>query len=342
MNGTKKSTVALVAQRAGVSVASVSRVLNNLPASEAITFKVRQAADELGYVPDAVARSLKVGRTEQIAFAVADVGNPVYITMMHAISDVVADAGYRLLISSTGNDPDDQIRLLDSLESGYADGLILSPLRITERLLERLAATRLPVVVIGSLPEHIELDSVRADSRKGVAIAVEHLWGLGRRHIAFINGPVDTVPGTARLSGYLRAMNDCELPTSADMQVEADDFTYKAGLLAAEALLGQSAPDAIVCANDLLAVAAMKVITARGLSVPEDIALVGMDDTDIAELANPALTSVNLGSSERAGEAAKLLLARLRDPQAAVRTTLVAPNLTERESTGQPKLQGAS
>ena len=329
---TGKSTLVRVAERAGVSIASVSRVLNGLPASESITERVRAAADELGYVPNATARSLKVGRTEQIALAVADVGNPVYVSMMHAVNEVVASAGFRLVLSSTGSDPADQIDLLKNLNRGFADGLILSPLRVTPDLIEEVRASRLPLVIIGSLPEGVAVDNVRANSRKGVGLAVKHLYEQGRRHIAFLNGPLDTVPGTARLAGYLKAMTNLALPVTSDLQVEATDFTYQAGLAATTALLTQSSPDAIVCSNDLLAVAAMKIIVGRGLRVPQDIALVGMDNTDIAELANPALTSVDLGSERRARKAAKLLLARIDDPDRPVQSVVVSPTLVVRES----------
>lgn len=328
----KKSTLVLVAERAGVSIASVSRVLNGLPASDRVVESVRTAARELGYVPDATARSLKVGKTEQIALAVADVGNPVYVAMMHEVSRVIAKAGYRLVLSSTGGAAQDEIDLLDGLNRGFADGLILSPLRVTDALISRLRESRLPIVIIGSLPDDVELDSVRADSARGMGLAVKHLAQQGRQHIAFINGPVDTVPGAARLGGYLAAMAKRGLTVHPDAQVEASDFTFKAGLDAADILLGQSTPDAIVCANDLLAVAAMKVLARRGLSVPGDVALVGMDDTDIADLANPSLTSVNLGSVARARAAAKLLLRRLNDPGAPVKQIVIEPSLTIRES----------
>lgn len=332
MPGKRKSTLVLVAERAGVSIASVSRVLNGLPASEQLSERVRQAAAELGYVPDATARSLKVGRTEQIALAVADVGNPVYVQMMHEVTRVVTKAGYRLVLSSTGADPEDQIDLLRSLGRGYADGLLLSPLRITDPLLEALRAATIPTVVIGSLPAGVGLDSVRADSATGISLAVEHLAAHGRRRIGFLNGPVDTVPGAARLRGYLQAVEREGLTTTADLQVEASDFTYKAGRKAAARLLDQATPDAIVCANDLLAVAATKVLAARGLRIPDDVALVGMDDTDAAELATPSLTSVDLGSRRRARAAAKLLLRRLADPDAEPRQITIEPSLSVRES----------
>jgi LacI family transcriptional regulator len=332
MAETRKSTLVLVAERAGVSIASVSRVLNGLPASTQLTEKVREAADALGYVPDATARSLKVGRTDQIAFAVADVGNPVYVAMMHEVSRVVSKAGFRLVLSSTGNDPHDQIELLSSLNRGFADGLLLSPLRVTEALVDALRTSRLPIVIIGSLPAGVELDNVRADSVAGIGLAVEHLVEQGRKHIAFVNGPVDTVPGAARLSGYLASIERFGLATSADLQITASDFTYKAGRKAVARLLSQSSPDAIVCANDLLAVAALKELTSRGLRVPEDVAVVGMDDTDAAELANPSITSVDLGSVKRAKAAAKLLIRRLADPAASVKQVVIEPTLSVRES----------
>lgn len=328
----RRSTLHLVAERAGVSIASVSRVLNGLRASDSVTERVQRAAAELGYVPDATARSLKAGRTEQISLAVADVGNPVYVSMMHAVADVVGEAGYRLVISSTGDNPDDLIDLLENLNRGYVDGMILSPLRVTEPLLERIRSSRLPLVIIGSLPDGIDVDSVRADSREGIGLAVEHLVQQGRRRIALINGPIDTVPGTARLAGYLNAMRRAGLPVTADMQVEASDFTFAAGTKAAETLLDQATPDAIVCSNDLLAVAAMKEVARRGLTIPGDVAIVGMDDTDIAQLTTPTLTSVDLGAVRRAHQAAGLLLDRLADTSRPARHPVVRPTLSVRES----------
>lgn len=333
MAETKKSNLALVAARAGVSVASVSRVLNGGGASAEMTRRVREAAEALGYVPDASARTLRTGRTDQIALAVADLGNPVYVQMMRAVTPIVARAGYRLVISSTGSDPEDQIDLLTSLGRGYADGLLLSPLRITPELIDALRTSRLPIVVIGSPPPDVALDNVRADSATGIGLAVEHLVAQGRRRIAIVNGPVDTVPGSARLAGYLDAVRRFDLVATAEMQVTATGFTYRAGRKATAELLSRSRPDAIVCANDLLAVAALKELAASGARVPDDVAVVGMDNTDVAELATPSLTSVDLGSAKRANAAAKLLIRRIEDPDAPVRRRVIAPVLSVREST---------
>ena len=333
----RKSTIALVAEHAGVSVASVSRVVNGLPASADVRERVQAAVEALGYVRDASARSLKAGRTEQIGFAVADLGNPVYVSMMREITDVVQAAGYRLVLSSTGGEPADQIAVLRGLDGGFVDGLILSPLRVTEELLEQLRRRRHPIVVIGSVPDDVAVDGVRADSATGMRLALEHLAALGRRRVALVNGPVDTVPGAARLSGYLMATQALRLPAHEDLRVAAADFTYAAGRVAAGALLQQASPDAVVCANDLLAAAVLAELGMRGLRVPEDVAVVGMDDTELAEIVRPALTSVDLGSVTRARRAAELLLDRLRDPELPVQRVVVAPRLRVRASSGAPR-----
>lgn len=336
MSPAARPTVGAVARHAGVSVASVSRVLNGLPSSGAMAARVRASADELRYVPDAMARSLKVGRTEQVALAVADVGNPVYVSMMRAVEAVVRTAGYRLVLSSTGSDPDEDIGILHSLARGFADGLVLSPLRITDDLVAELRAARLPVVVVGSLPPDVEVDNVRADSPRGVRLALEHLHASGRRRVGFVNGPADTVPGSARARGFERTARRLGLDPDPALRVTAADFTFAAGREAATELFDRADPDAVLGANDLLAVAVLHELARRGIPVPSRVAVVGMDDTELAALTTPALTSVDLGSATRGRLAAELLIDRLADPTRPVRRVTVAPTLVVRASTAGP------
>ncbi|WNB85870.1 LacI family DNA-binding transcriptional regulator [Cellulomonas sp. ATA003] len=340
----QRATITDVARRAGVSVASASRALNGLSASAATVERVRTAAGDLGYIPDATARALKMGRTLQLSFAVDDIGNPVYVEMMKAVQSVVTVPGYRLMISSTG-DADDTIDLLRSLSKGYADGMILSPLRVTDRLVEEVRAAPVPVVVIGRLPEGSGVDTVMTDSARGVGIAVDHLVETGRRRIGFVNGPLDTTPGRARQHGFeatAERLGDRHGPA-----VAAADFTVAAGYDAARTLLaGHGAPggtgpgphalDAVVAANDLLAIGVMHAAHDAGVRVPDDLAVVGMDDTELARVFQPSLTSVSLGSGERGTRAAELLLARLADPQREATTVVVPPALHVRHSTRPP------
>lgn len=327
-----RPTVAMVARHAGASVASVSRVLNGLPSSPAMATRVQVAAAELGYVPDAVARSLKVRRTEQLVLAVADVGNPVYVAMMRAVEAVVRSAGYRLVVSSTGSDPKEEVAIIRGLARGYADGLILSPLRITEDLVAELIDSRGPVVVVGSLPAGLPLDNVRADSPRGVRLALEHLHAGGRRRIALVNGPSDTVPGVARSRGFARAARRLGLDPNPALRIEAEDFTFSAGRDAAAELLDRVRPDAVFGANDLLAIGVLHELAARGVQVPGDVAVVGMDDSELAPLASPPLTSVGLGSAQRGRLAAGLLLDRIADPSRPAQLVRVGPKLVARAS----------
>ena len=324
-----------VARRAGVSIASASRALNGESASPRTIELVARAARELSYVPDARAQSLKRGATGQLAFGVADVGNHVYVEMMRAVEDAVRTEGYRVLISSVGSTVDTEVALLRSLASGYVDGLIISPLRVDDELLAELAQLRVPAVVVGLLPTSGGFDNVRANSAAGVGLAVEHLLGTGRRRIGFVNGPADTTPGRVRGEAFTAA---CARAGLEERRVVAADFTFAAGLVAARTLLaGPGEPlDAVVAANDLLAAGTYHAAAERGLRIPTDLAVVGMDDSALAAQLLPTLTSVDLGAAVRGRHAAELLLARLRDPDRPAQSVVVEPALVVRSSTGVP------
>lgn len=323
-----------VAERAGVSIASVSRVLNGLPASTEMERRVRAATAALDYIPDARGRSLKAGRTMQLAFAVADIANPVYVEMMRAIDERTKAAGFRLVLHSTGSDPVNEIDLIEGLGRRYVDGLILSPLRITPEHLRSLRAASVPVVIIGTLPDDEPVDAVRADSRRGVGLAIEHLVAAGRRSIGFVNGDPRTVPGTARHEGYRSALSVAGLKYDQRLEAVGGEFNYAAGYSAARQLFTRARPDGLFCADDLIAVGAMRALADLHVRVPDDVAVIGMDDTELARMSTPALSSVSLGSAERARLAAGLLLERLKDPSLAPRHLTVAPHLAVRESSG--------
>jgi LacI family transcriptional regulator len=312
-------------------VASVSRVLNGLPATEEMVERVQRAVEELGYVPDARARSLKVGRTFQLTLAVADVGNPVYVTMMRAVEEVVSAAGYRLVVTTTGPDVVDEVALVRGMARGYADGLVISPIRVDDDLIKSIRECEVPVVVAGNVPAKAGVDTVRANSPKGILLAIEHLIAQGRKEIAFVNGPADTVPGTARAKGFAEALKQFKLRSAGE--IEAADFTFAAGRAAGKKLFAKNRPGAVLCANDLLAVGVMHELAGYGLDVPGDVAVVGMDDSELAEQCFPPLTSVNLGSAERGRRAAELLLARIEDNTRTPRRIVVQPSLSVRRST---------
>ncbi|MFI6322970.1 LacI family DNA-binding transcriptional regulator [Nonomuraea sp. NPDC050556] len=335
-------TINTIAERAGVSIASVSRVLNGLPTRQETVRKVMTAAEELGYVRNAVARSLKSRRTHQVAFAMADIGNPNYLAMVRQIQPVLKAAGYRLVLHSTDAVVADEIDVLHSLGERYVDGLIMSPLRVTDEHLRMIATARAPVVIIGSVPDGTQVDNVRTDSRTGIRLALEHLYALGRRRIGLVNGPLDTVPGHARAAGYRDALDALGLPYDETI-VQIGDFYRADGARAVETLLSRAGDvDALVCANDLIALGALDVLRKAGRKVPDDVAVVGMDDTDLAAASWPSLTSVSLGAAERGRAAAQLLLDRLERGDAPPRVVTVQPRLVIRASTSATEPAPAS
>ena len=332
--GPVRVTLTQVARRAGVSLASASRALNGESASPRTVELVARAARELAYVPDARAQSLKSGSTRQLAFAVADVGNHVYVEMLRAVEDAVREDGYRVLISSTGSAVDREVELLQSLGRGFADGLVISPLRITDELVAELGRLTVPVVVIGLLPDDAAIDHVRANSAAGMALAVEHLLATGRQRIGFVNGPLDTTPGRVRAEAFATACAGSRLAVPPEAVVVAEDFTFPAGTVAAGRLLRQTdGLDAVVAANDLLAAGVYHAATELGLEIPDRLAVVGMDDSALAAQLLPTLTSVDLDSAARGRQAAELLLARLREADRPVQRRVVQPRLAVRSST---------
>ena len=327
-------TITTVARLANVSVASASRVLNGIRTSPATLARVTEAAEAVGYVPNAAARSLRSRRTGQIAFAMPDVGNPVYTTMVGSIQDVVQARGLRLLLHSTGADADDELAMLRDLKHRFVDGLILASLDLTEAHAVELERAAAPVIVIGRPTRGTRVDTVRAHSRRGAAEAVRHLHALGRRRIAFVNGPTHTSPGSSRRLGYLDGLRSCGLSRDDVLCEVADDFMVEPGRRATERLLARACPDALLCANDLLAVGALAALRQAGLDVPRDVALVGMDNSALSEVTWPTLTTVDLGSADRARIAAELLLERIEHPEREPEVVGVQPRLVVRASSG--------
>ena len=209
--------------------------------------------------------------------------------------------------------------------------------------IELLTATQVPVVAIGrSLRAH-GIETVSTDSASGIGLAVTHLVDAGCRSLAFLNGPTDTTPGEHRQRGYDTAVAAPGFQAASFGTQVADDFTVAAGVEAAHALLDRAVAagvrlDAVVAANDLLAIGVVRAARERGLSVPDDLAVTGMDDTEIGRMVQPALTSVSLGTTRRGQLAAELMLARLGESPEPPQLATVGPELKVRESSVRSEL----
>ena len=334
----QRPTLPQVAALAGVSLSSASRALNGKGASQALTAVVAKAAEQLGYQADVTGRSLRTRRSYEVAVMVPDIGNPVYVQLMQAVHSVVAQAGYQVVVASTGDSAASTANEVRSLSSGFVDGIVLAPLWVDDDLLAALASTRVPLVIVGNVDGSPDLNSVWVDSAAGISLAVDHLVERGRRRLAFLNGPLQSLAGQRRQSGFEKAMARLGM-TAAGTQTAAD-FNMRAGAEACRQLLDTmrgEAPDALVAANDLLAISCIQVLRERGLDVPGDVAVTGMDNTEFGSVIAPSLTSVDLKAGERGQQAAQLLLDRLTGDDSPSEHRLVLPELVVRDSTGGPR-----
>jgi len=326
-------TILDVAKRAGVSAGTVSRVLNGANAPSDTRRRVDAAVRELGYVPNHAARSLKRQATEQIALAIPDVANPIYVQMATSVQRVAAEHGYQLSLISTHNGATDERTVLRGLHRRQLDGMVLVSLRPGAALLEQIRDAAERLCLIGSFPDDLPVDAVRVDSGGGVELAVAHLLDQGRRRIAMINGTPGTVPAERRGARFLDAFLERGLEVPRDRVVNGD-FTTASGYRAVDDVLARDPHvDAIFCANDAMAIGALRRLRELARDVPNDVAVVGMDDIDMAAMTAPTLTSVSLRAEERGRLAAELLLERLGATEAlAPRVVNVRPTLVVRES----------
>jgi DNA-binding LacI/PurR family transcriptional regulator len=324
-----KPTIRNVAERAGVSKSLVSLVMRGSPhVSERRRQAVLQAARELGYRPNAVARSLVEGRTRLIGAIVADLHNPFFAEFLDGLQESLHGAGLRMLVGSGRWDPLFEAEAVEAFLEMRVDGLVLLSV-VPESLKE--AAASVPVVVVGERDVH-GVDIVVDDDELGASLAVDHLVELGHRRIAHIEGARSTTAHYRR-AGYEKAMHRHGL--AAEIVVEPGDFTEDGGYRAARALLRRDPrPTAIFAPNDLVATGALSAADEQGMRVPADLSIVGYDNTHLARIRHISLTSVDQPRRDMGRVAAELLTARIGDPSRHARQNLVVPHLVVRSTTG--------
>ncbi len=326
-----KVTLGMVAAASGVSPSTVSRILNG---SAVVSQEKREAIDraiaDLGFVPDPIARGLAGGRTLSIGVITQAIDSPFYGVALRAIEEELTRLGYSALFVSGNWDANDEARCVDLLRARRVDGMIVLNGRLGDQALARLAG-EMPVVFTGRQVSGANIYAFDFDHFEGARIATEHLLSLGHRRIAFIAGDPIHSDSIERLRGYRAALEDARV-TYEPALVMQGNYQEASGLAACTRLLDSGAPfTAIFAANDQMAFGAAVALYRKGLRVPDDVSLVGVDNLPAAEHAIPPLSTVHQGAHEL-GRLAALSLLQLLAGKVPT-DTLPAPRLVVRDST---------
>jgi LacI family transcriptional regulator len=316
VNRKKRPTQSDVATRAGVSQATVSYVINNSDDAipEATRQRIRLAMEELGYVPNRAARSLRSDKTFTIATIIPDITNPFYPAFQRGIQDVTRQYDYDLILYNTDEREIEEKRYLRSLEESQVDGAIVVLFHHNFHELQALLDRGLHLVAlvsgaqdVGDLP----LDTIYIDNSAAAYKAVCYLADQGHTRIGMIAGSVGTPPRLSRIHGYQLALASHHLPLDEKI-IRGGGFTEQGGYESMKQLLNSSPrPTAVFAANDLMAIGAMNAIREVGLSIPEDISVVGFDDIPAARLISPPLTTITQFKQQLGQRAAEMLFERM-------------------------------
>jgi len=331
----KAANIYDVAKRAGVSVFSVSAVINKSgQVSSSLQRRVEAAIRQLNYRPNLLARSLAKQRTHTIGIIVPDIANPFFPLVVRGVEDIAQKAGYSTLLCNSDNQREKEENYLELLLSKRVDGILLTmaPGRLTPRLRQMLADMKVPIVLVMRTSRDLKADVVLTDDHKGAFEAVAHLARIGHRRIALVSGPLEVSNGTARWNGYRKALEAHGLSCDPDLIAEGDYRTesgYRAGL----ALLPRR-PDAVFVANYLMTVGFMQAADEMEMTCPDDFGLVSFDDYPWLRCFRPRLTTIELPKYELGAKGTQLLLERISGSKGRSTVQKLAPHLRVRESCG--------
>lgn len=337
-----------VAKRAGVSVTTVSRVINDSPhpVKQNTRQRVLQAAEELNFVPSALARALVSDNTQIIGVIVGDASDPYFATIVRGISDVAREKGYLTMICNSDRIPDVELSYVRMMRDYHIDGIIFgggglndeSHLNEMGELIGRLRERHIPVVSLG---RHLfESPQVNIDNTMAAAQMTEYLIGLGHRRIGFIAGPEVLTTTALRRDGYRQALQESGIPYDPELVVSSK-FTYDSGQDATDILLSREPqPTAIFGSNDLVAIGCLARLRERGISVPEQMSVAGFDDIFAARYVNPPLTTIQVPMWEMGAMGMQKLLQMIQTTDEVEEVTLLEHSLVIRASCAAVRLEG--
>jgi DNA-binding LacI/PurR family transcriptional regulator len=312
-----------VARRAKVSTATVSRTVNQVPTVDAqLAKRVWKAIAELGYYPNRQARALVSGRSHVFGLIVSEITNPFFPEIVQTFETLAVEQKYEILLTSTIHDPKRMELAVRRMIEGRVDGVAILTFGMEDELLEHLRFRNLPLVFIDVGPKVPRISNIRVDYSHGIRQAVQHLAALRHKHIGFVSGPLKLRSAIARKEAFEASMGEIGLPVRPEFIVEGDHH-LEGGKLALQKLCKlQERPTALLCSNDMSAIGVMRQAFDLGIGVPQELSVVGFDDTRLADYMIPPLTTVQMSQTELATLAFNALLKE-------VKRETPAPNGTE-------------
>ncbi len=334
-----------VAKRAGVSSATVSRALNRVPTVDRrLAKRVWKAASELGYYPNKLARGLVVGRSRILGLIVSDITNPFFPEVIQSFEDAAVEHNYEILLVSTQDNPERAEASVRRIIERRVDGVAVLTSGIKEEFLGQLQFRKLPLVLVDADSPPPGTSNLKIDYGRGIRQAVEHLAALRHEKIAFITGPLTLRSALTRKSAFENALREIGVQVDPQLVLEGD-HTMEGGMCAFGALIDKGlCPTAVMCSNDLSAIGVMREAYQRGVSVPQELSVVGFDDVRIAQFIVPPLTSVRISQAGMGRLAFNALFAELQREKLSRNVTeyLLTTDLVLRGSTALALGRGKS
>jgi DNA-binding LacI/PurR family transcriptional regulator len=339
----KAADIRTVAALAKVSIATVSRTINGSPAvSDRLSKRVWQAIEQLNYFPNTHARSLVSGRSRLLGIIVENITNPFFPELIQSFEEIAVAHGYEILVSSSNSDPAILTNCVRRMLERKVEGVAVLTFGEEEPVLDQLTHHDIPMVLAEFRLDDAKTSTILLDYTTGVRAAVNHLVELGHRHIGFLAGPHKLHSAITRENDFRTAMEAAVLPVNPAWIIECD-HTLRGGVAGFERMqaLG-SRPTAVLCSNDMTAIGVLRAAYMKGLRVPQDLSVVGLDDIDFAEFTLPPLTTIRLSRIDLARAAFDALRVQAEEAGSPKmqREFLVSTSLVVRGSTGAPAVEG--
>jgi len=324
-----------IAEKAGVSTATVSRVLSDFPGvREKTKKKVMKIISEFNYEVDGIARSLRQKKTFTIGVIVGNVLSQFYSILAKSVEDVANKYGYSVILCNGDDNPEKELKYLKVLKSSRVDGIIIAPTGKNATYINSLLQSNVKIVLVDRLIEGVDCDAVLVDNEKGSYTAVKYLISKGYKKIAIIDGFIDRTTGKERLNGYLKALSEAGISKNDDF-IKIRDFKKRSGIVLANELFeNKNKPEAIFVANLDLTLGVILAIKNLRLKIPDDIAIIGFDDSDWAQILEPPLTTISQPVYDLGSTAAETLIRNIENDNAKREKLVVTLNtkLIERGS----------